>query len=46
MREISLLTYHHYIKEKILDVLREEIKNAIDPILIKNLDTQNIIEIH
>lgn len=30
-REISIVTYRHFVKQRIIDVLREEISNAIPP---------------
>ncbi len=45
VREISLLTYRYYSKEKILEVLREEIQNAIKPHLTSTTTPTKIIEI-
>lgn len=35
-REIGMITYRHFVKEKLLDVLEKEITNAILPILGEN----------
>lgn len=35
-REIGMITYRHFVKEKLLDVLEKEISNAITPVLEKN----------
>ena len=42
VREISLLTYRHFTKFKLLECIREEIVNAISP-YIKNENTENKI---
>ena len=45
VREVSLLTYRHFAKEKLLNAIANEITEAVTPILSKNEDSKNIIEI-
>lgn len=45
VREISLLTYRHFIKNKLLQVLADEIKIAVQPFLSKYKGDQKIIKI-
>lgn len=45
VREISLLTYRHFVKEKVLKVLSDEIKIAVSPLLSLRKDENTIIDI-
>lgn len=45
VREISLLTYRHFVKNKLLQVLAEEIKTAVQPFLSDMESEQQILEI-
>lgn len=45
VREISLLTYRHFVKNKLLQVLSDEIKTAVQPFLSDMEGEQQILEI-
>lgn len=45
VRQISLLTYKHFFKDKLLQALSEEIKIAVQPHLLKNGGDHMIIDI-
>ena len=45
VREISLVTYRHFIKQKLLDVLSEEIKQNIKPVLSKPKKETQVVAI-
>jgi LysR family transcriptional regulator, hydrogen peroxide-inducible genes activator len=45
VREISLVTYRHFIKQKLLDVLSEEIRDNIKPLLSKSKKETQVISI-
>ncbi|MCA5006463.1 LysR substrate-binding domain-containing protein [Sphingobacterium bovistauri] len=45
VREISLLTYRHFIKTKLLQVLADEIKEAVTPYLSEMEGDKRIIDI-
>lgn len=38
-REIGMITYRHFVKEKLLEILENEIIKAIKPVLEKNRET-------
>lgn len=42
VREISLVTYRHFVKKNLLHLLQEEIKTAVKPLLTKKTDTDII----
>jgi LysR family hydrogen peroxide-inducible transcriptional activator len=44
VREISLVTYRHFVKRKLLDMLEQEIRESVKPFLQKKKET-NIIPI-
>src|SRR5690606_4546817 len=45
VREISLLTYRHFIKTKLLQVLSEEIQAAVAPFLSEMEGEKQIVDI-
>ena len=45
VREISLLTYRHFVKTKLLEVLSEEIQTAVAPYLSETEGEHKIVEI-
>lgn len=45
VREISLLTYRHFIKEKLLNVLSQFILAAVDPFIQETQFSKKVIEI-
>lgn len=45
VREISLLTYRHFVKTKLLEEISNEIKEAVEPFLSKMEGDQKIVEI-
>lgn len=45
VREISLVTYRHFIKTKLLEVLRQEIMNGVQPVLAKGGKELEVIAI-
>ena len=45
VREISLVTYRHFIKQKLLDVLSEEIRDNIQQTLSRSKKETNVISI-
>lgn len=45
VREISLLTYRHFIKEKLIDVLHKHILEAVQPYISSNRSEKRIIDI-
>ncbi len=45
VRQISLLTYRQFIKEKLIVALAQVIKETIEPLLLKNKGKQLIVEI-
>ena len=46
VREISLLTYRHFIKTKLLQILSDEIKEAVAPYLSKMDGEKKILDIN
>lgn len=45
VREISLVTYRHFVKEELLNVLTYEIKSAVSEILFSKIKEKKIIDI-
>jgi LysR family hydrogen peroxide-inducible transcriptional activator len=45
VREISIVTYHHFIKQRIVDILRDEITNAI-PAAMLSMKRKLVTEIN
>ncbi len=45
VREISLLSYRHFVKEKLMNAIAEEIKLAVSPLLIKSKAELKIVDI-
>jgi LysR family hydrogen peroxide-inducible transcriptional activator len=45
VREISLLTYRHFVKEKLLTVLRQEILKAVSPIIKASPEEKKVVAI-
>jgi len=45
VREISLVTYRHFVKTKLLEVLAEEIKTGVEAFLPQQNGTQFVVEI-
>ena len=45
VREISLVTYRHFIKKKLLELLQKEIVESVDPHLQKNKKDAQVIPI-
>jgi LysR family hydrogen peroxide-inducible transcriptional activator len=45
VREISLVTYRHFIKIKLLEVLKQEIKEAVAKFIPENTAEQVVVEI-
>ena len=45
VREISLVTYRHFVKTKLLEVLADEIKTGVDAFLPQQNEKQFVVEI-
>ena len=45
MREISLVTYRHFVKTKLLEVLAEEIKSGVETFIPQHNGKQFVVEI-
>lgn len=45
VREISLVTYRHFIKTRLLEALKEEIIKGVKPILGKSSREQTVVEV-
>jgi LysR family hydrogen peroxide-inducible transcriptional activator len=45
VREISLVTYRHFVKTKLLEVLADEIKTGVDAFLPQQNERQFVVEI-
>jgi LysR family hydrogen peroxide-inducible transcriptional activator len=45
VREISLVTYRHFVKTKLLEVLADEIKTGVEAFLPQQNEKQFVVEI-
>ncbi|OLY92559.1 LysR family transcriptional regulator, hydrogen peroxide-inducible genes activator [Cnuella takakiae] len=45
VREVSLVTYRHFIKTRLLEALKEEIVNGVKPVLAKAAKEHQVIEV-
>jgi LysR family hydrogen peroxide-inducible transcriptional activator len=45
VREISMVTYRHFVKKKLLDVLKREVERSVKPFLAKSKRENQVISI-